>query len=38
VLPVVRIDEKVVGGGRPGPIARRLGRAFHDEVERWLAG
>ena len=38
VLPVVRIDEKVVGGGRPGPITLRLGEAFHDEVERWLAG
>ena len=25
VLPVVRIDDQTIGGGRPGPIARRLG-------------
>jgi D-alanine transaminase len=37
VLPVVRIDGQPVNGGRPGPIARRLGEALHDELERWLA-
>jgi D-alanine transaminase len=37
VLSVVRIDEATVGEGRPGPIAHRLGRALHDELERWVA-
>ena len=36
VLPVVRVDDQSIGGGRPGPIARRLGQAFRDELERWL--
>jgi D-alanine transaminase len=38
VLPVVRVDGRPIGGGRPGPIARQLGKAFHDELERWLSG
>jgi D-alanine transaminase len=37
VLPVVRVDDQAVGGGCPGPIARRLGEAFQDEVRHWLA-
>lgn len=28
VLPVIRIDDKVVGNGRPGPLTRRLQRAY----------
>jgi len=36
VLPVVRVDNQVIDGGRPGPIARRLDRAFRDELEGWL--
>jgi D-alanine transaminase len=38
VLPVVRVDNQTIGDGRPGPMARRLGMAFRDELERWLAG
>jgi branched-chain amino acid aminotransferase len=30
VLPVVRVDERVIGAGRPGPIARRLHRALRE--------
>ena len=37
VFPVVRVDDHSIGGGRPGPIARRLDGAFKDELERWLA-
>src|SRR6516225_5413513 len=29
VLPVVRIDDHVIGDGRPGPLAIALRRAFH---------
>jgi D-alanine transaminase len=37
VMPVVRVDDSTVGGGRPGPIARRLQAAYRSAVERWLA-
>jgi D-alanine transaminase len=37
VLPVVRIDDEPVSGGRPGPVARRLQEAYRAAVERWLA-
>jgi D-alanine transaminase len=37
VLPVVRIDEKPVGSGRPGTVAHRLQEAFRHEVGCWLA-
>jgi D-alanine transaminase len=37
VLPVVRIDDRTVGAGSPGPIARRLSDAYRQEVEKWLA-
>jgi D-alanine transaminase len=29
VLPVIRIDGRVIGDGKPGPIATALRRAFH---------
>jgi len=32
VLPVVRIDRKVIGSGRPGPIAQRLAGCFTNRV------
>jgi D-alanine transaminase len=38
VLPVVAVDSHKIGTGCPGPIARRLGEAFRDELKRWLAG
>ncbi|MEX0852971.1 MAG: D-amino-acid transaminase [Bauldia sp.] len=34
VTPVVSIDGRPVGGGRPGPIAARLRGAFHRYAER----
>ena len=36
VLPIVRIDETTISGGRPGPIAWRLQAAYRRAVERWL--
>ena len=38
VLPVVKIDDQTVGGGRPGPIVRRLGEALREELAQWMAG
>jgi D-alanine transaminase len=32
VLPVVRIDGAMVGGGRPGPVAARLADAIWDRI------
>jgi D-alanine transaminase len=33
VLPVVRIDDRIVGDGKPGPVATALRRAYHDYAE-----
>jgi D-alanine transaminase len=33
VMPVVKIDDRPVGNGQPGPIATALRRAFHDFAE-----
>src|SRR5215470_2548914 len=33
VLPVVKIDGKPVGGGKPGPVATALRREFHRHAE-----
>jgi D-alanine transaminase len=38
VLPVIEIDGQTIGSGAPGPIARRLGESYREEVKRWLAG
>ncbi len=37
VVPIVRVDGKAVGGGRPGPITKRLLEAYRAEVQRLLA-
>jgi D-alanine transaminase len=34
VLPVVRVDEWTVGDGKPGPITRKLQKAFREIVAR----
>lgn len=34
VMPVVRVDGRLVGSGRPGPIASSLGAAYSAEVAR----
>jgi D-alanine transaminase len=33
VMPVIRINTKVVGNGRPGPVAGELRRLYHDQAE-----
>jgi D-alanine transaminase len=33
VLPVVRIDDHVIGDGKPGPLASALRREFHSFAE-----
>jgi D-alanine transaminase len=37
VMPVVSIDGRAVGEGRPGAVTRRLQAAFREMVGRWLA-
>lgn len=37
VLPVVAIDDRPIGDGRPGPIARRLQAAYREELASWLS-
>jgi D-alanine transaminase len=33
VMPVVRIDGRAIGDGRPGPVATALRREFHRFAE-----
>jgi len=32
LIPVVSIDKRTIGDGKPGPITKRLLDAFHEEV------
>ncbi|MBM4019124.1 MAG: branched-chain-amino-acid transaminase [Planctomycetes bacterium] len=34
VVPVVRIDNRTIGAGKPGPLTRRLAREFHRRTRR----
>jgi len=34
VVPVVRVDDKVIGDGKPGPITARVLAAYRDETKR----
>jgi len=36
VFPVTRVDDRLIGDGKPGPITRKLSEAFRKEVERRL--
>ena len=35
VLPVVAVDKKNIGDGKPGPITRRIEKAYWDSVKTW---
>jgi D-alanine transaminase len=37
VLPVTKIDDRVIGDGKPGPIAERLRDLMRDHIEREAA-
>ena len=37
VVPVIELDGAPIGSGGPGPIARRLHRAYEAAVQDWLA-
>ena len=34
VVPVVRVDDRVIGTGKPGPVTGRMIQAFHELVNR----
>jgi branched-chain amino acid aminotransferase len=34
VIPVVRVDDRTIGDGRPGPMTRQIMQAFHELVNR----
>jgi len=34
LIPVVAIDKRSIGDGKPGPITKQLLDAFHEEVKR----
>lgn len=35
VIPMVKLDDRAIGDGKPGPITRRLIAAFRDYVEKF---
>jgi branched-chain amino acid aminotransferase len=37
IVPVIRVEERKIGSGRPGPVTRRLQRLYGDAVERYRA-
>ena len=36
VLPVVRVGDRTVGTGRPGPMTLRLSKLYLDHIRKWL--
>lgn len=38
VLPLVRVDDRVIGSGEPGPVTRQLQKAYREEVQKFLRG
>jgi len=38
VMPVIRIDDAVIGSGAPGAWTKRLGDAFRNAIERFRSG
>jgi D-alanine transaminase len=38
VLPIVRVDRRPIGEGRPGPMTRRLQQAYAQAVHAFVAG
>jgi branched-chain amino acid aminotransferase len=36
IMPVKRVDDRLVGGSRPGPITRRLQNLFRDRIAGFL--
>jgi len=35
VIPMVKLDDRVIGDGKPGPITKKLEKAFRDYVNRY---
>jgi len=35
VIPMVKLDDRVIGDGAPGPITKKLIAAFHNYVANW---
>jgi branched-subunit amino acid aminotransferase/4-amino-4-deoxychorismate lyase len=38
VMPLVRIDGRALGHGRPGPVTQRLAELFEENFRREVAG
>jgi branched-chain amino acid aminotransferase len=34
VVPVVRVDDRQIGDGKPGPVTRQLEKLFHELTQR----
>lgn len=38
IVPIVKVDNQVIGDGTPGPVTKKLHAAFMESVRTWLAG
>ena len=38
IVPIVRVDDQVIGSGKPGPVTKKLQKEFTDSVRKWLGG
>ncbi|MBX9880313.1 MAG: aminotransferase class IV [Candidatus Obscuribacterales bacterium] len=36
IVPIIKVDDLVIGDGKPGPVTRKLQQAFKDSVQNWL--
>ena len=34
IMPVIRVDDRTIGSGKPGPLTRKIREAFHHHAER----
>jgi branched-chain amino acid aminotransferase len=35
IVPITRVDDQLIGGGRPGPVAQRLHQLYRDYVQQF---
>jgi branched-subunit amino acid aminotransferase/4-amino-4-deoxychorismate lyase len=38
VMPIVKVDGKPVGGGKPGPVSLRLFKSFRERLDATARG
>ena len=36
IMPIVRVGDTLIGGGKPGPVAAHMRKLFRESMHRWL--